>query len=351
MADERLRAVLIGAGSLGANTLRALCSSQAVELAGVSDQDSAVASTAAAQAGCPAFNDHRRLLAQVRPQAIFMAVPPQATSELIALAVEYKASVWKGAPLARNLPEGVAVCRQMEQSALTFAVGLRHRFMSGYRTAKAWLGRLGNLYLVQGHYLFNAGPVLSWRADSAAGGGALREVGTYIMDLVIWMAGVPETVYCVAGTGQRAAGQAGQPLYETEDSASVLFRYDRRASAAITLSRCFDPVNEGLWMYGQNGSVHAGPNRCVLRDREGAVVESFVDEGAPVELFSRQIESFARAAGGEKRYESSALENLLALAVLDTAYLSDRTGQPESPAGLLAKYDVNPADCLKYAPS
>jgi predicted dehydrogenase len=208
------------------------------------------------------------------------------------------------------------------------------------------------LYLLQAQYLYDAGPVTSWHADKAAGGGALMEQGSHMFDLVVWLIGLPESVYCLVGTGQRPAGQADQPLYDTDDSAVCLLRYGYKAAATVTVSRCFNPVNESLAAYGDGGSIQAETNRCLLRDRSGAVLDSFADEEPPVKVFQRQVEAFARAAAGEvNRYECSAWESLLTLAVADAAGLSSRTGQPESPADWLAKHGLSAADCLKYSPT
>ena len=68
MPDGSLRAALIGAGGFGSNALEALRHAEKVQLAGVSDRDRAVADAGAAEAGCPAYHDHRRLLVEVRPE-------------------------------------------------------------------------------------------------------------------------------------------------------------------------------------------------------------------------------------------------------------------------------------------
>jgi len=205
------------------------------------------------------------------------------------------------------------------------------------------------------------GPILAWRGDRVAGGGAMLSLGYHMFDLVIWMLGLPETVYCVAGTGHgrppetkaeaTAYRQPEQPVYDTEDTAAVLFRYRDKVMAPVTVSRCFSPVSESLTVFGQAGSITAGPDGCVLRDRDGATLDTFTQQEPPAAVFARQADAFVRAAAEQApRYECSGWENLLTMAAVEAAYLSDQTGQPESPAELLARYDVEPGDCLKFAP-
>ncbi len=349
MAKKPLRAVLIGAGGFGAHALEAMARCELLELVGVSDRDAAVAGAAAAQAGVEAFADNRRALVEPQPDVAFLAVPPPAAAEIIRLAASRSVHVWTQAPLARNLADAVEICRATRRAEVMLAVGAHRRFARGYRKAMEHVGRLGEVYLVEGSYLFNWGGPLGWRGDASAGGGAMRQLGYHVVDLIGGLLGVPETVYCITATGQRAAH--GHAVYDTDDTASALLRYTGAASATVTVSRCFSPVREGLAVYGRGGSILAGPDRCVLRDRDGAVLESFESDELPAAAAARQVEAFARAvADRAAHYECSGWENLPTAATVEAAYLSARTGQSESPAAMLAGYGIDQADWLAFAP-
>jgi len=205
MPEQLLQAAQIGVGGFGGNTFRALRACPLVELRGLADADPAVLAAAAQEAACTGYADDRQLLVQSRPQAVFLAVPPARASQLVRLAARWGAHVWKEAPLARTLAEAVELCRTADAAGVKLAVGTQRRFMPGYRRARALIQRLGTVYLLQAHHLFNWGPVLGWRGDRAAGGGALLEVGWHLLDLTVWLLGLPETVYAVASTGQRTA--------------------------------------------------------------------------------------------------------------------------------------------------
>ncbi|KPK86654.1 MAG: hypothetical protein AMJ81_00605, partial [Phycisphaerae bacterium SM23_33] len=252
----------------------------------------------------------------------------------------------------RNLPEAVQLCQLMDRAGRKLAAGTQRRFMSGYRRARQMLGRLGKLHLAQVHYQFNLGPSLTWHGDRAAGGGALIELGYHMFDLAIWLLGLPETLYAIAGTGQRAAAREDLPVYDSDDTAVAVLRYPGKAATTVTVTRCFSPVDEGLRLYGQAGTLSAGPNQCVLRDRDGNVLDSFGEDEPLAAVFSRMIDSFARAAAEDApRYECSGWESLPAMAAVDAAYLSDQTGQPESPGAMLANYNVTSQDYMKCTPT
>ncbi|OPX23217.1 MAG: hypothetical protein B1H04_03960 [Planctomycetales bacterium 4484_123] len=352
MVQATLQACLIGAGSFGAHALAALRDLPAVELVGLSDRDTQVASSAAAQAGCPAYSDHRRVVVETNPEVVFLAVPPAPAAELVRLAARRGIHVWRQVPCARNLHEAIDLCRSMDRAGRKFAIGTQRRFMRAYQQARAMLPRLGQAYLVRAEYQFNLGPELGWRGDRSAGGGALLELGYHIFDLLVWLWGLPESVYALTGTGQRARGGEDLPVYDSDDTAATVLRFGGGLAAVVTVSRCFGPLAEAVRIHGQGGLLEVGPEECVLRDRDGNVVERLADGETPAEVFGRMIDAFARAAKQDAaRYECSGWESLRTQAVVEAAYLSDQTGQPEDPADLLAGYDVSESDCLRYAPA
>jgi predicted dehydrogenase len=323
---------------------------------GVSDRNPTAAEQAGRSAGVPAYSDNRSLLAETRPKAVYLAVPPMAGPELIAACAERGIAVWKEPPLARNLDEGIALVRRMQKAGLKLAVGTQRRFATGYRKAWELRDRVGPVFLARAHYLFNRGPELGWRSDKAsAGGGALLELGYHSLDLMIWLLGMPDEVYGLsARAGRSRTEQTDGPterVYDTDDTAAALLRFSGGAMASVVTTRSSGPVSEELSLHGRSGSLTANSEMCMLRDPDGNARDGVRSEDGPVAVLRRQAEAFAAAVTSDSpTYECSGLENLLTLAVVEAIYLSDSTSQPENPSRLLASRGFSIEDCLRYQP-
>ena len=356
MAEQRLPVAVIGVGAFGSEMASALKHSALVDVVGLSDLDAERVANVSAEMGVPGYHDNRSLLAETRPQAVFLCVPPMSGTELISACADRGIHVWKDLPLARNLPEGVAMVRRMEEAGLKLAVGTQRRFSVGYRRAHEARRRLGDVFLARAHYLFNWGPELGWRGDrDSAGGGALLELGYHAIDLLVWMLGMPDEVYGVSAVGNRsvAAGavEPVQRMYDTDDTAATIMRYISGAMASVVTTRSSGPVSEELCMHGRCGSLRADGGTCVLRDPDGNVLGHSEDDAPPVSVLRRQAEAFATAVIRDaKNYECSGRENLLNLAVIDAIYLSDRTGQMEEPHRLLEQQGLTVERCTALRP-
>ncbi len=354
---ETLPVAIIGVGGFGGLTLRALQHSQVARLVGVADKDPTVAAQAGKDAGVPFYSDNRSLLAEARPKAVYLCVPPADAPDLVALCAERGIHVWKEIPLARNLAEGAALVRLMDAKGLKLAVGTQRRFEDGYRRAAQLRARLGEVFLARSHYLFNWGPQLGWRGDRAsAGGGALLELGYHPIDLLVWMLGLPEEVYgSIAGGAkpQAVTGPDGKllPPYDTDDTAAALLRYASPLVASVVTTRTSGPVSEGLSLHGRQGSITADSGMCLLRDPDGNVLDRCEASAPQTDAFCRQADAFATAVRDDaKAYECSGWENLLNLAAIDAIYLSHRTSQPEPPRRLLKTHGLSVEECLALRP-
>lgn len=354
MGEEQIPVAVIGLGAAGVRAVEAVRGCGLSRLVAVADRDAMVAERVGRNAGCPFFSDTRQVLLSAKPAAVFVAVPPMASLELLAACCERGIHVWKDAPLARNLSEGARLVRMFAKARCKLAVGTQRRFAPAYRRARELRARLGEVFLGRANYLFNWGPALGWRGDRvSAGGGVLLEIGYHCADLLTWMLGLPEQVYGSTivlpnlATGPEASAL---PPHDTDDTACALLRYADDAVTTLTASRLTGPVCEELILRGPGGSLTVGADACTLRNPDGNVLDHLADPSPPQSTFQWQAEEFLRAVRDDApRYPASGAENLLNLAVIDAIYLSSRTNQPELPARQLHLNSLTPEFCTQFA--
>lgn len=355
METKRIPVAVIGLGSFGSLTLQALRQIESVKVVGIGDKNPPLAAEAGRTYNIPAFSDSRSLLAETRPQAVFLAIPPMDSPDLILTCAERGIHVWKELPVARNLAEAVPLVTRMEKARLKFAVGTQRRFAKTYRRAWELRGQVGRVFLGRAHYLFNWGPNLAWRGDLAsAGGGAMLELAYHPIDLMVWMLGLPADVYGIQVGGKQAPLRLeGEPVppYDTDDTAVAMLRYSGGGMASVVATRCSGPVSEEFSLHGRDGSLVSNSETFTLRTPDGSVLDRTTEDNDLLAVFRRQAEAFLQAVqNNSKTYECSARENLLTLSTIEAAYLSNRTCQPESPLRLLKTLGFSAEDCLKHRP-
>ena len=354
MAQEPLQIAVIGLGGFGRQALEAVARSESVRLVGVADRNQSAAEHAASPAGAAAYSDYRSCLAETRPAAVCLDVSPKAAAELIGACAQRGIHVWKSVPLARNLEEAVAMVRTMSEASLELTVGTRRRFDECYHRAWKMRKRIGEAFLARAHYLFNWGPDLGWRGDKeSAGGGALLELGYHPVDLLIWMLSLPEEVYGLAAKVSKTPDdEPPQAVYDTDDTAAAVLRFKNGCMASVITTRRSGPVSEALCLHGRGGSLEVSADSCLIRDPDGNVIDRTECSTPPPTAAIKQLEAFVQAVTGEARtYPCSGWENLLTMAVMEAIYLSDRTGQPESPIRLLQTHNLKLEDCMQCTPA
>lgn len=358
MNDTTIRFAVVGLGNLGDKCLQALHHTAGACVVGVCDLNASKAEEAASQCAAEPYTDARQLLWQVRPDVVVLATPPDAAVEVVRGAVKARAAVVKAGPLARTLDEAIGFVSPAEDADLEFVVLSPRRFQPSYRQCFVERKDLGKLFLARATRIFDWGGDFGWRADQAtAGGGVLLDAGYDMLDLLIWMLGLPEDVYAIAGRHGRphmveADGEVRSlGIYDTDDTAVVTLRFASAMVGSVTVSWVAHPQAEALNLHGHAGSAEATPDRLLLRNHAGSPLRRTHGDDRLESALSRQIHDIVAAFRKPDRpVESSGREHLLTMAVVEAAYLSNRTGQPESPKQLLSTRGIDIDRCLARQP-
>ncbi len=354
MSNEPLRLAAVGLGNLGGKCLEAIAETPGLELVGVGDRRPELAAMVATPRNIPHFRDQRQLVGQLCPDVLLVTTPPGPAVELVRLAAKRGIDVVKAAPLARTLDEAVELVNLMASAGRRLTVLSPRRYYPSYQSLIESCNSLGKMYLGRAELILDWGRRFDWRGDRAsAGGGVLLEAGYEMADLLTMTMGLPEEVYAVTGKQGRPhmvdtnAGVESLGIYDTDDTAVVALRYANGSAGSMLVSWVSAPAKEQVVLHGRKGSAACDPSQCILRAGDGQVSDRTEGSDSPVGALAQQLRSVVESSRDETLpSQNAAIEHLLTMAVIEAAYLSDRTGQVENPRHLLRARDFTPEQCL-----
>lgn len=251
------RVAYIGAGAIvqmaHIPNFKAIPNTESVAICDVNEVRATEAATAA---GIPAvYTDHKKMLAEVKPDIVVVATPnvfhkPQAID-----ALEAGAHVLCEKPVAPTLADAREMFETARRVGKTLTVGTHFRFGSNLRAAKqqADAGFFGKIYAARTTWHRRSGiPGMGgWFTNkSLAVGGVLLDLGVHALDRALYLMDYPKPV-AVSGASfselgsrnigaggwgmdakaeaARAIAAAGTPLFDVDDLTWALVRFENGA--------------------------------------------------------------------------------------------------------------------------
>jgi predicted dehydrogenase len=247
--DAPVRTAVIGTGARGSDLIRALTTIDGVELAGVCDDYAPHLEQGAKYAGPQArtFADYRKLLDELKPQAVVIAVPLHLHYQVAADCLSAGCDVFLEKTMCHTVAEAKKLARQVAESGRVFQVGLQRRANPIYRQAQAMVaaGMIGQVTAVKAQWHRNNSwrrpvPVpktdarwaelerrLNWRLYKKFSGGLMAELGSHQLDVVNWLLGAhPKRVFAAGGIDYYRDGR------EVLDNISCVYEYELTPKAA-----------------------------------------------------------------------------------------------------------------------
>ena len=227
-----MRLGLLGLGRIGvfhAGTLRAL---PAVDSLVVADLDPARARQVAEDVGAEAAGSMDAVL-RAGVDGVVIAAASESHPELLIAAVEAGLPVFCEKPLARELPQSVAVLRALQGSDVPVHIGYQRRFDAGFAAARRAVrsGELGWLHTVRSTTFDPSPPAPAYIATS---GGMFRDCGVHDYDAIRWVTGreVVEVYAVGSNRGDASFAAAGDV-----DTSAALLTLDDGTLALVSNGR------------------------------------------------------------------------------------------------------------------
>lgn len=184
-----LKVALIGAGKMGISHLSILGASSEAEVVGVCDTSKMVNDFLSRYGNFNCFTDYKKMIDQVKPDAVVVAVPTKFHYTVIKDLLEKDIHVFAEKPFCLKVEEGKELVELAKKKNLITQVGYHNKFIGTFREVKKIVdsGVLGEIY----HFIGESyGPVVTrkkqdtWRSDPSEGGGCLLDYASHVIDLI-----------------------------------------------------------------------------------------------------------------------------------------------------------------------
>ena len=242
-------------------------------------------------------------------------------------------------PLATSRSDADAAAGAAAAAGITLRVGCQHRFRPSHAHIRELIrsGAIGRLGYMRIHRFWRypyfddmdpSGPPLWRRSPSESGGWIINDIGSHLLDLLLWMSGEEATL-----AGAVMAGQAFLDV-ATEDSTAVLLRLGQAAIGSVETSCANESPGSRIEIYGSHGWIRAddtlsGPANVLTHAGETRAFPPV----AAMDTYRAEIADFAAAIGGVPGIGANARDGAAVAAIIESALSSGmraRSRQPSS---------------------
>jgi predicted dehydrogenase len=284
--------------------------------------------------GMPVYDDLDQLL-DAGVDAVTITTPPESRRQLVLQALAAGVHVVADKPFAPTADGGRELHLAAQQAGLALNVFHNRRYDSDIRTLAAVLdsGEIGDLWRVESRMDQNSTATL----EAGPTGGLLRDLGSHLVDQMLWLLGPAQRVYADLESIELPAGT-------TDAGFTITITHTSGVRSHLSSTKVNHIDQRELRAYGRNGSyvadgtdvqaeaIFAGRRPVDLGDAWGYEAESrwgtvhTADGSRPVPsrqgAYQDYYTQFAAAVAGTAPFPVPAEEAIHTLEVLDAARIS-----------------------------
>ena len=351
-----IRTALVGLGKMGISHLAVLRAHPALDVVAGCDSSGYLTDILTKYAGLRCHADIDRLLAEETLDALVVATPSRLHVSMVEKALERGLHVFCEKPFVLDPGDGERLVALAERKGVVTQVGYHYRFVGAFKEAARIVasGALGTVHHVRAEAY---GPVVlrpkgsTWRSAKSEGGGALYDYACHAVDLVDFVAGVPDSVDGVVRHGVFSQ--------DVDDEIYCTLRYASGASGQLSVNwsdESFRKMSTRISVWGTNGRVSADRQECQVYLREphpalpgvgrGWTIRYTTDLSEEVwyylrgEEYSAQIDYFAASIAAGRRDGENSFRSALAADRIVAMIAGQAVAPPPTPTarkGVLAR--------------
>lgn len=345
MSENKLKTAILGLNEGGKLLLEAARATSLFQIEAVADKDINLVEKISSELKCEAYDDFRQLISSTDSRlnrdnrVILVAAETHTCDEYIKMAMKKKFNCLKLPPVARHFEEAAEFVKLGEQEEIVFSIANTGRYAKSFIALRDYImqNKLEQTFLMTVFCTFSEPPADTWHTDPKLSGGGVLLYNCYkIIDQIVLNFGLPQQMYSL-NTNQAKDRQ--QRLYLTEDTAVVTLKFTDTLVGNIITSRrsSIGPQQEYLRFFDKDKILTVNEKQLNIKDGSGEVTiqEEFND--TELERMTLLLSDFAMSIMSPKEHKpvSTGRENLNNMAVIESAYLSARTGFPEEPAKII----------------
>lgn len=263
-----VKVALIGAGKMGISHLSILGAHPDVEVVGVCDTAKMVTDFLTKYGKFNCFSDYKKMLGEVKPDAVVVAVPTKFHYEIIKDLLNLNLHVFAEKPFCLQPEQGEELVKIASPKKLINQVGYHNKFIGTFQEVKKIVqsGALGEIYHFVGE---SYGPVVvnkkqdSWRSNPSEGGGCLLDYASHVIDLL----------GDILAPVVSAKGSLLKSIYsnQVEDSVYSLLELSSKVSGVLSVNWSditYRKMSTSVTIIGTGGKIVSDANELKVFFRE-----------------------------------------------------------------------------------
>lgn len=240
-------------------------------------------------------------------------------------------------PLAATLEQGLAIEAAVKEAGVKFMLAVVTRYGAEQQKFIELrdAGKFGEIYYAKTSYVRRRGTPGGWFTDKElAGGGPVLDIGVHAIDRTWYLMGRPKPVsvsaetsyrigdYQTKGVGRWQPFGLGKGVFDTEDSASVFFRFEGGKSMVAEIAWAINGVESATTqIFGSKAGCTFEPLTIYGENEEGYLSDE-KPEVTPNNYFEEEIRHFIDCVNTGKTPISPIEDAVTVQRMLDGIYAS-----------------------------
>ena len=348
--DKKLKIAVIGCGNISGSHLQAYAKNPAVEIYALCDMNEKNLKRRAEEYGVTRLYADKDEMLRELPEidAVSVCTWNAAHAECAIAALNAGKHVLCEKPMALNAAQAQEMLEAARRNNRLLMIGFVRRFGNDCAILKDFIdhGQMGELYYAKATYLRRKGCPGGWFGDkSRSGGGPLIDLGVHVIDLTRYLMGNPKPVSVYGATfyklgdrknvhgaeGYRSFSAAVKDIFDVEDMATAMVRYDNGAVLQIEASFSLNIEKDtgSIELFGTKAGAKLDPELTLYNELNGYLAN--VTLAAPTALsfdglFVNEINHFVDCILTGAPCRNPAEDGVALMQILDAIYQSARTG-------------------------